>query len=105
MHYIIGNVEGYHQVFLNNCRFPRKCDIFLLNFSGLGFHTRDVYGAFLKTLIHQLQLSHSMSTTYCSALDGLFYVKAPKLTQSPFMNIDTAFLFMGIGKEGTSGNT
>jgi hypothetical protein len=46
-----------------------------------------------------------MSTTYCSALDGLFYVKAPKLTQSPFMNIDTAFLFMGIGKEGTSGNT
>ena len=39
MHYIMGNVEGYHQVFLNNCRSPRKCDIFLLNFSGLGFHT------------------------------------------------------------------
>ena len=55
-------------------------------------------------LLHQLQLSHSMSTTYCFALDSLFYVKAPKLTQSPFMNIDTAFLFMCIGKEGTPGN-
>lgn len=56
-------------------------------------------------LLHQLQLSHSMSTTYCSLLDSLFYIKAPKLTRSPFMNTDTAFLFMGIGKEGTSGNT
>lgn len=46
-----------------------------------------------------------MSTTYCSAVDSLFYVKAPRLTQTPFMNIDTAFLFIGIGKEGTSGNT
>jgi len=46
-----------------------------------------------------------MSTTYCSALDSLFCVKALKLTQCPFMNIDTAFLFMGNGKEGTSGNT
>jgi len=49
VHYIMGNVRGYHQVFLNNCRFPTKCDIFLLNFSGLGFHTSDVYVAFLKT--------------------------------------------------------
>jgi len=50
-------------------------------------------------------LSHSVSTTYCSALDSLFYGKAPKLTQSPFMNMDTAFLFMGAGEEGTSGST
>jgi hypothetical protein len=61
---------------------------------------------FLKNiLLHQLQLSHSVSTTYCSALNSLFYVKAPKLTQSPFMNIDTAFLFVDIGEEGTSVNT
>lgn len=113
MHYIMGNVEGYHQVLLNNCGFPRKCDIFILNFSGLGFHTSDVYVALLKTyyfinysfLSTKYIVSHSVSTTYCSALDSLFYIKALKLTQSPFMNMDTALLFMGIGKEGTSGNT
>lgn len=48
MHSIMGNAEGYQQVFLNSCRFRRKCDQFLLNFSGLGFHTGDVYVAFLK---------------------------------------------------------
>jgi hypothetical protein len=104
VHYIMGNVEGYHQVFLNNCKFPRKCDMYLLNFSGLWFHASDVYVAFLKTYYFINYSCHILSTTYCSALDSLFYVKAPKLTQSPFMNINTAFLFMGIGKEGTSGN-
>jgi len=106
VHYIMGNVEGYHQVFLNYCGFPTKCDILLLNFNGLGLHTSDVYVAFLKTCyLHQLQLSYSVSTTYCSALDSLFYVKAPKLTQSPFITMDTALLFMGIGEERTSGST
>lgn len=110
---IMGNVEGYQQVFLNNCGFPRKCDIFILNFSGFGFHTSDVYVVFLKTyyffnysiLITKYCMPHSMSTAYCWALDSLFYVKVCKLAHSPFVYIDTAFLFMSIDKEGASGNT
>lgn len=42
-------------------------------------------------------MPHFVSTTYCSALDNLFYVKTPKRAESHF-HVDTVFLLVCIGK-------